>query len=278
MYDLQLHTTTRHQLERLARQLPHGLLLAGQEGLNLQAAARYVAEMADARTLWILPEKDEKVDEVEGRITIDIIRRLYRQTEGKQEGPLIVILTRADTMQAPAQNAFLKLLEEPAPLVHFVLLADHPEMLQATIVSRVQTVYMQRITAEQSGRLLTALHINDATRRQQLLFLAEGLPLRLHQLATNESLFRDEVELLKTAHTLIGASKYERLVHCYKAKYTRQTARQLVDYMLTALQRTIETKQRAAPQLVELLAKLVEARKLLEYNVNVRLTLCAALL
>jgi DNA polymerase-3 subunit delta' len=55
----------------------------------------------------------------------------------------LAILHRFEKATDSAANALLKLLEEPAPHVVLILLADHPDHLLPTIVSRCQQVAMR---------------------------------------------------------------------------------------------------------------------------------------
>src|SRR5690606_41517756 len=66
---------------------------------------------------------------------LKIIRRLYdlARTKGSKK---YIIIDYAETMAKPAQNAFLKLLEEPNDQIHFILLSHQPQSLLPTIMSR----------------------------------------------------------------------------------------------------------------------------------------------
>jgi DNA polymerase-3 subunit delta' len=73
-----------------------------------------------------------------GSIRIDQIREAvdrsaYKPFEGKRR---VVIVDQADKLVVPAQNALLKVLEEPPPSSVFVLVTPRPDMLLATVRSR----------------------------------------------------------------------------------------------------------------------------------------------
>ncbi len=55
-------------------------------------------------------------------------------------GRRVVIIERAEKMNAPAQNALLKTLEEPLAGTVFLLLTESPELLLPTIVSRCRAL------------------------------------------------------------------------------------------------------------------------------------------
>ena len=78
------------------------------------------------------------VDSDKATIPIRVIRDMQsdayiRPNEGKKK---IYIIPRAQDMQAPAQNALLKILEEPPEYCAFLLLTDSPEKLLTTVRSR----------------------------------------------------------------------------------------------------------------------------------------------
>ncbi len=276
------HEQTSKAIERLASHMPHALGLFGEKGVGLTTIATQLAGEADAEVIPVYPEKTEKgkpkVDLEKGSITIEIIRRLYGLTQGKSTRRRCIIIEAADTMGAPAQNAFLKLLEEPTNNTTFILLVHQPNVLLPTVRSRLQMQQVVPITAEQSGMLLDRLGVTDATKRAQLLFLASGLPARLTQLATDEKAFETEAGIMRQARTFVQGSLYERLVVAHSVKSARETAQSLVTYAMNILQRTITEKHVADDETVQLLDRLETAVKRLEGNGNSRLVLAAVVL
>lgn len=73
-----------------------------------------------------------------GKIDVDSVRQFtakaaFSAYEGRAS---IFIVENADCMNAQAQNALLKSLEEPLPGVYYFLTADKPSLLLPTIISR----------------------------------------------------------------------------------------------------------------------------------------------
>ncbi len=86
---------------------------------------------------------DIEVVEREGKEhTVDIMRTLRgRAVVMPNEAPRSVFIIKdADAMNLPAQNAMLKVFEEPPPHAVFVLLADNPQRLLETVRSRCEAV------------------------------------------------------------------------------------------------------------------------------------------
>jgi DNA polymerase III delta prime subunit len=200
-----IHPATRAQLDILSRDIPQSLLFTGPEGVGLSASVKYLAGIIQATPIVVLPEKDEKVDVEKGVITIDIIRRLYGMTKTIETKTRLIVIDYAERMGIQAQNAFLKLLEEPGINTHFVLLTHSPSRLLPTIRSRMQAVNIRPITAEQSDELLDILGVKDSTKRSQLSFIASGLPALLTVLATDETQFESRAQIVRDAGDCVSA-------------------------------------------------------------------------
>ena len=99
------------------------------------------------------------VDEPEKKtVSVDLIRRartdLYiRPNEGRRK---IYLIPRANDMNASAQNALLKILEEPPEYGAFLLLSDSPEKLLPTIRSRCVSLHLSPLTERECVPALSA--------------------------------------------------------------------------------------------------------------------------
>ena len=92
-----------------------------------------------------------KVDQVRQAIE----RSAYRPFEGRRR---VVIVDDADAMEAPAQNALLKTLEEPPSASSFVLVTSRPDMLLPTVRSRCQHLRFGRLAPGDVAAVLIADH------------------------------------------------------------------------------------------------------------------------
>ena len=99
-----------------------------------------------------------KIDQV--RDVVD--RAAYRPFEGRRR---MVIVDEADAMQAPAQNALLKTLEEPPAASSFVLVTARPDVLLPTVRSRCPILRFRPLDASEIVSALTARGVKTADAR-----------------------------------------------------------------------------------------------------------------
>ena len=263
-----INPRTKRALDRLVKDLPQSLVFTGPEGVGLSSAVGYVAEKLDAKPIYVLPEKDEKVDLEKGVISVDIIRRLYSMTKTIEKGTRLIVIDYAERMGVQAQNAFLKLLEEPGKNTHFILLTHTVSKLLPTILSRVQIIEISPITEEQSDKLLDELAITEKTRRAQLLFIALGLPAQLTLLTSDEQLFEDRAQIIRDARSYLQSRSYDRLRIAFAYKDSREKALLLLLDAMKMLQGSLKSGQN--PEQVKKVSALLEVHERIEANGNVR--------
>lgn len=261
-------------LDAAMRHQAHALLLTGPVGVGLATIAQHAAKATNAHIITVLPEKDEKVNLEKGTITVQSIRRLYDLTRTTEPAGRIIIIDYAERMAVPAQNAFLKLLEEPTVGTRFMLLSHDPSVLLPTIISRSQQVDIRPVTAQQSDELLAREGVTDPVKRSQLLFIAAGLPAELLRLIRDDAYFAARAELVKDARVFISGSLYERLLIAKKYKDSRPQALILLEDAMKQLRKAIATNGDAAP--MRLLRRFEQLHKRISEQGNVRLQLSAA--
>lgn len=267
-----IHPDSQRMLEATITQQPHALLISGQHGVGLATIAKWYID-SEEQLITVLPEKDEKVDIEKGTITVAGIRRLYDITRTVEPKGRVVLIDYAERMAPPAQNAFLKLLEEPADGTRFILLTHQPALLLPTILSRTQHVAVRPATPVQSEAHLDALGVTDATKRSQLLFIANGLPAELSRLVADDDYFQRRAGLVKDAREYVTGSPYARLRLAKKYKDSRSDALLLLEDGMKLLQRTIAVNGDVTT--LRMMQRLEVLHKRLSEQGNVRLQLSA---
>jgi len=106
---------------------------AGKKGPLL----RHIGDHADL--FWVERGREDT------RVRIGQIRALQQalQLRGGEGGHRVAVIADAEWLNAEAQNALLRVLEEPPPATTLVLVADTPAGLLATVRSRCQKVALR---------------------------------------------------------------------------------------------------------------------------------------
>ncbi len=261
MKDLFLNPASQQQLNAIKNELPQTLILSGQKGIGLGTIARDLARSYDRSALVITP--DEK-----GSIKIDTVRQLYRHTGTKSLSHQFVVIDDADALAAPAQNALLKLLEEPPNNTFFVLTSHHTQLLLPTIRSRAQEAVMLPITQTVMSKLLDEKGIKDNIKRSQLLFMASGLPAELLRLIESRDYFDTRSTVIRQAREFMSTNLYERLIIAYKLGSNREAAIDLLGSAMLIIRSSLTQKPRR--ELVDLLKNLLACEEKLLADGNVR--------
>jgi DNA polymerase-3 subunit delta' len=143
-------------LEHAFRQntLPHALIFKGQIGLGKADLADYFARylLCEAAhnqpcgacrscalsTSKLHPNWFIVTPEDNGAIKIDVIRALipFIHETGHHRGRRVITMAKAHSMNSAAANALLKMLEEPADDVIFIMVSALPGQLPVTVRSR----------------------------------------------------------------------------------------------------------------------------------------------
>lgn len=146
MDELVIHDQTRSQLEHYLRQPAHALLLIGPDGSGKQAIVEALAKQLltsrnEVHFKTVEPEKDKQ------SIGIETIRELQQFVKLKLSSDVdqrIIHINGAHLLTGEAQNAFLKMLEEPSTGTLYILTATNEQALLPTIRSRVQHLAIHR--------------------------------------------------------------------------------------------------------------------------------------
>lgn len=250
-------------------------MINGKHGVGVSTIAQHLARQWSSTVITILPEKDELVDLEKGTISVQLIRRLYMQARTTIDSRVIII-DYAERMTANAQNAFLKLLEEPGAGTTFILATHDLNHLLPTVRSRVQQLHILPVSMTMSDELLDRLEIRDPTRRTQLLYMATGLPAELTRLATNEEYFNQNAQIVRDARDILQANTYKKLLLVHSYKDSRTNALKLVDITINMLRQSLSAQPNQST--AKRLDQLLDTYEHISANGNIRLQLAKAML
>jgi len=171
----------------------------GQEGC---AGCRRIMTGSDPDTLRIAPNE-------KGTITIEMAHNLVGSLSkhaNRLGATRIVIIQSAERMTTAAQNALLKVIEEPPANTLFMLVLEDRRGVLPTIVSRCQTVYVRPVSdqaiREYGGPQLVELARNRAGLVMDILNAPESLGTQMD--------IRKDTQA--RANTILSVSTFERMI------------------------------------------------------------------
>ena len=154
--------------------LPHAILIEGEAGLGKKTLAREIACALVCRGSGPKPccscaQCRKALNRVHPDIFeycapggansfhIDTVREIINDCYviPNEADYKIYILGNAHCMNASAQNALLKILEEPPAYAVFILTAENRSMMLETILSRVATVSVQGVSPDEGAEYIT---------------------------------------------------------------------------------------------------------------------------
>jgi DNA polymerase-3 subunit delta' len=212
-----LHPKTQDAITAYVKSPAHAVMLVGPDGAGKGTVAKMLASQVletpedslVARQAFKHIEPDEK-----NTISIETIRQLQQYVKLKTTGTAfvrrLILIEHADRMTTEAQNAFLKLLEEPPADTIILITAAHVTALLPTIRSRVQQL---TVTIPAKETLIGAFGKNQpADRVTQAFFLSGGLPGLMAALLAEDTM-HPLVTSVVEAKQVLQQPLMERLLH-----------------------------------------------------------------
>ncbi len=279
--DLTLHPKTKKQAWSTLASMPHSLIIEGQSGVGVAFLARAMARELGSPNLVLLPKRKEKneyvIDEKNGNIVIEDIRELYLRTRSKQSEKHVYILdTGEKSLTLGAQNAFLKLLEEPRDNVHFIIATHHLEMLLPTIQSRCQQITVHNISDDQTMEFINNLDVDDETKIKRLAFVGRGKPALIARLARDKQTYDERVNIMTDAKSMLSSNNYDKICIANRYNGNRADSLTLVDDIIYQL--TTVLKGNPNPEIARTIDKFSDVYDSIRAGGNIRLQIASRIL
>ncbi|HEU4914405.1 MAG TPA: AAA family ATPase [Candidatus Saccharimonadales bacterium] len=254
-----LHDHTKEQVAQFLKQPSHAALLIGSNGIGKTCLAANIAEQILGLAAGTLPDYPyfKMVSPEKDSISIDAIRELQKflqlKTIGKRPLRRVVILEHAEGLTIEAQNAFLKLLEEPPADTVMILTVDTVRALLPTIRSRVQTLPVSTPNETALRDFFKPMAKDDAALNQAY-FLSGGLPGLMTALLSGD-----------TDHPLLAGVAEAKLI-LQKQAFERLALVEGMSKQKEASKYTLQALQHIAQTGIDQAAKKGDAAKLKQWH------------
>jgi DNA polymerase-3 subunit delta' len=204
----------------LAYRLARSVLVEGEDVPREHPVFRKVAAQSHPNLLPIRRSWVEKSNRYSQFIGVDEVRRLraFLGHSAGEGGWRVAIVDRADELNQNAANALLKALEEPPAKTLFLLISSAEGKLPVTIRSRVRTLRVAPLGAEDlEGAVRAALerdgHEADEKTLVTALALSQGSVRRALELVLSEGIdLYDEIAVALAGLPEIEAPRLHRQV------------------------------------------------------------------
>lgn len=238
MKELLLHPAVKKQVDDFMAKPSHALMLIGQEGAGKQTLSRHLAT-----GLLLLPNAAALVaypyffllEPEDGVLKIAAIRKLQERMRLKTLGqaPIrrVIIIEAAHTLTVEAQNALLKLLEEPPADTVIIMNVVGSRSLLPTVYSRAQQLQLRPPVKALTVETFRAQGYGQSAIERA--FAISSGQIGLLSALLKEDTSHSAAVAITEAKTLLKSSTYERMAQIdLWAKHKEQTPA-----LMTALHR-----------------------------------------
>lgn len=270
--DILISEQTRRQLEVLAGSPPHAVLICGDEHVGKHLMARRLA----ASLLVSNPDELEKSSAFreiiadKGTIPIEAIRMILPFLSlimpGKQTVKRVVLVPDAELMTHAAQNALLKVLEEPPADTVIIMTTSHLDRLLPTIRSRCQLCRVKRTSNDDTREYLHTQYDTEAIKTA--LLIGNGSIGSVKLLLDTED---GDTTALQDAKAFLGKTLFEQLVSIDTLAKDRENAVRFVGLLMTIAEKSLLNRQ--SLQWQKILQATLIADEALRKNGNTKLIL-----
>jgi len=154
----------KHQID--TDTLSYGYIFCGDRYMGKNFIAHEIAEeiTVDSYIIDVLPSEGRKL------IQVDDIRALKESVYGStfKGEKKVYIIPNSEKMTSSAQNAFLKILEEPPREVIFIMLIENTDRLIETVRSRCTVLKLERYSDKDIVNYLKTLDIESNPEKIKL--------------------------------------------------------------------------------------------------------------
>lgn len=282
MSELLISPKTEYLLGAFFSNPSHALALVAPSGAGKGALAHFVAakvldvheDKLDSYPYFRAYKPEKNVITIE--MARDITSYLKLKTTGKRSIRRVVIIEDAHTMTLEAQNALLKLIEEPPADTVLILTINNVQSVLPTIKSRVQAVNV-RMPAEKTIAAYFEKQGYKSADIKRAYLISGGLPGLMQALLDGDS-GHPLARAIDQAKTILQADTFERLTMIDDIAKQKELPDLLFALKQTAHAALVaNSKQAGREKVLErwtlVYAKTLEAQDMLASNAQAKLVL-----
>ena len=275
--------------------LPHAILLEGDKGTGRHTLMRFLSRSAvcsnekkpcgvcrNCHSAEIGAHPDITVTAPEDgkkNITVSQIRTLRSEAYVKPHmaDRRVFVIDRADSMNEQAQNALLKVLEEPPGDIIFILIAESAAALLDTIISRCTVLSLIPPETEEAVRyLMNNTEYGEERIRQALISTGGNIGAALEALGGEGTVTQTAAK--NFARLLLSGNEAEMLKITAQFEKSRVSADEFLKELKLAVAAEIKENLRnihSAKALSFFYDSISEFEDSLKTNINLSLLFCA---
>jgi len=275
-----MHPATAGQLQSIIESPPNSLGLIGQTGIGRATLAEWlIRTIFDDPNLKLDNSQYSKLIVTDNNISIKIeqihsINDFVKlKTSGSNAYRRFVVIDNADLMTPDAQNALLKLLEEPPKDTMIILTIENQENILPTVLSRIQIVTVRKPSKQQ-----LQAHFDIASKDfDRLYILSDGLPGLLKSINDDPD-DHPLIIALDKVRSLLSKKSYDRLISVNELSAEKSETKILLDVLGRMAKISINSAVAkndgvSTDRWLKILAVSTKAREALNLNANAKLTL-----
>lgn len=278
MFDGIYHDITTARIKAIINNQPQSIAIVGPQGIGKKYTSHNLAgymlkvpwqTLLNNPYVLLIRKQDNK------SFGIDNIRSLEhflsRKVPGNKKINRIVILEDAHVFGIPAQNAMLKVIEEPPSGTVLLLTSNNLYGLLPTIRSRLQFINIHRPLETDIINYFTAAG-NDPNVVKQSYLMGAGLPGLMEALISNTK--HPMREAANLARSLLQKSIYERLLMVNDLAKDKANCQDILSLIQHMAQISLESSSGPiAKKWLRILKATYEASEQLQHNVQAKLCL-----
>lgn len=202
MSSLLTHPVTERYISGIIKTKPQAILISGLPGAGKYTTAKFIIDNIDPLNI-----DSNLLHFYQKPITIDNVREIYNFAKLKSKIKRFVIIENIDHMTNEAQNALLKVLEEPPDNTYFITTSSNVINVLPTVLSRLQVLPI--LTPSKEASVEYFRKSGSSKEIDSAYLISNGQPGLMASLLSDEDHYL--YQYIESAKTILLSNTYDRL-------------------------------------------------------------------